>query len=80
LQKRISKLKYITYKKIDISITNNNKNYLVDIWWDDKKTVNIKCNIEKEILNDLTKKENIAEVYKHLIKCLEALWTKNQWN
>jgi len=42
--------------------------------------VNIKCNIEKEILNDLTKKENIVEVYKHLIKCLEALWTKNQWN
>jgi len=32
LQKRISKLKYVTYKKIDISITNNNKNDLVNIW------------------------------------------------
>ncbi len=79
--RRLNKLRYVTYRRIDMSLTISNtiegKN--IEVEWDDGKTANIVCSLSKNILNNLTSKENIIEIYKAVLNCFTVLWVKNHW-
>src|SRR6186997_961568 len=80
IHKRIKKLKYVSYKRIDILFTFSNPNIGIEIHWDDKKTANIICYLDNAILNNLADKNNIISTYEIIFNCIKALWRKNEWN
>lgn len=80
LQQKLSRLPYLSYTKISISITDYNKEKDLGLWWDDKKTANLRCYIDGEIIKDLSNSVNIALTYQEVLLCLEQLWVKNNWN
>src|SRR5882762_7482787 len=77
--KRLNKLKYVTYSKIDISITDKNDKGMIDIWWDDKKKINIKYFIGRKILSEGADDVSMGSAYKARFNCLEIIWGKNNW-
>ncbi len=79
LLKKLSKLKYITYRRIDITLSVNQALRHLRIDWDDGKTSTISCTIEHQF-NDLTSMDGIAEIYQNVSHCLIVSWNKNNWN
>lgn len=79
--KRLNKLKYVSYRRIDIMIEVNDttEEEKIEILWDDTKTSKMICNIDKNVANDVSSLSCIIQVYKKVFNCLTALWKKNKW-
>lgn len=75
--KRIGKLKYITYRRIDINLCFDG---CEEITWDNAKTAVIKVSAPKRLESSLESKETIVELYKIVFAGLKKHWQKNNWN
>lgn len=80
--KRLNKLKYVSYRRIDISLSvgNTSGDQTVEFEWDDGKTASIIYGLNEDILGSLTSKENIINIYKAVLNCIKILWKKNNWD
>lgn len=79
IHKRLRELKYVTYRRLDFTLIDENKGG-AEIEWDDKKTANIRCYVDPVIIPSIEDKNGIAAVYTVLFDALKALWIKNNWN
>lgn len=81
ITKRIKKLKYVTYRRIDISFvaTKTTEQKKAEVRWNDKTAV-ISCSLKEENLNDLNSNESIVAVYKSVFDGLASLWLENNWD
>ncbi|MBN8785491.1 MAG: hypothetical protein J0I84_00220 [Terrimonas sp.] len=77
IQKKLDKIKYYKYRRIDIEFVFNKSN--IDIEWNDQKTAQIKCGIAERILSAIEQYETIQEIYTLVYECLKLLWLSNSW-
>lgn len=79
--KYLSRLKYISYKRIDIIIdAGNSELQQFNIEWDDGKSARVSVDIDRLDLDDLSSIESVVNIYNAVATCLIALWKKNNWN
>jgi len=77
--KRLRELKYVSYRRIDVVLTDV-KEEGRRIEWDDKKTANIKCYVGLSFGEPVADKRSTQAQYRAIFNGLEVLWEANQWN
>lgn len=77
--KRLS-FKYITFKRIDITLLSESAVLGFKIEWDDGKHARILLNVSAEMLNDLSSKSSIVKIYDLIHNSLIELWRAHNWN
>jgi hypothetical protein len=80
LKAKLSQLKYISYRKIYITLIENTSKNERGIIWDDGKDAHINLNVDTEILSNLSDIENVKFMYRLLLNTLEPIWLKNNWD
>lgn len=80
LYKRLTRLKYVTYQRINILLIDKKGKEDIQIEWDDKKSANLKVYLDPKLMTTITAIDSIAAIYDVLFECLEVLWVKYGWN
>ncbi|MFT3823043.1 MAG: hypothetical protein QM731_03950 [Chitinophagaceae bacterium] len=81
VHERLSRLKYVTYRRIDILLDlKRSPEPTVVIDWDDNKTARIDCYIDEAVLRAPELKENISLLYQAILSCLKEIWNTHQWD
>ena len=78
--KRLCKLKYVTYRRIDIAMVFGIETGKIDYTWGDDKATGITCILKADGSSDFTSVEMIKAIYDLLLLCFKDLWDKNAWD
>jgi|SRR5580658_9501410 hypothetical protein len=79
VQKHIGKLKYITYRRIDIMLSCLPINGS-EIEWDDKRSSKIRMPVTESMASNVKQMDVIAAIYDIIFRAISDLWKKNNWN
>lgn len=72
--------KYITFRRIDITLQLGSATPGFEIEWDDGKHARIILNFSAETLNDLESKSNFVKIYDLIHNSLIELWRNHNWH